>query len=611
MSTRLFGALCAALSLMLTPLLAQEQQVRYHLSFPNAMHHEAQISVTFTGIKSDTLQVLMPRSSPGRYALHEFAKNVYSVKATDSKGQELRISRFSPHEWHVSGYQGEVILSYTLFGDHADGTYTGIDETHAHLNMPATLMYARGFEQAPARVTFRTPQGRNWKIATQLQPLNDSTFQAPNFQYLMDSPTELSDFAFAEWQVQEGSKSKTIQVAMHHQGPQTAFDNYVASTKKIVAEQQAVFGKLPDFDFGRYTFIACYMPQAVGDGMEHRNSTILTSSRPLLTSMNPLLNTVSHEFFHAWNVERLRPASLEPFDFQEANMSEALWLAEGFTTYYGDLTMRRAGIFDLKKYSSDLAGDLNYVLLSPGRHYHSLVEMSLQAPFVDAARSVDPHNRHNTFISYYTYGSVLGLGLDLTLRRDFNTTLDAYMQALWQKYGSPEKPYTLRDLEQTLAEVTKDTTWASDFFKRQVYGSELPDYAELLAEAGLQLRKANPGRASMGPATLEYSKGGAKLLTGTTVTSPLYKAGINRGDVILTLDGKKVTSAKEMEKIMKRLKPAHSLPVTFLSNGTTQNATLIMVEAPTLEVVPFEAAGKELTPAMQTFREAWLSSKAK
>lgn len=611
MSTRLFGALCAALSLTLTPLLAQEQQVRYHLSFPNAVHHEAQISVTFTGIKSDTLQVLMPRSSPGRYALHEFAKNVYSVKATDSKGQELRVSRFSPHEWHVSGHQGEVTLSYTLFGDHADGTYTGIDETHAHLNMPATLMYARGFEQAPARVIFRTPQGSNWKVATQLQPLNDSTFQAPNFQYLMDSPTELSDFAFAEWQVQEGAKSKTIQVAMHHQGTQAAFDSYVASTKKIVAEQQAVFGKLPDFDFDRYTFIACYGPQAVGDGMEHRNSTILTSSRPLLTSMNPLLNTVSHEFFHAWNVERLRPASLEPFDFQEANMSEALWLAEGFTSYYGDLTMRRSGIFDLQKYSSDLAGDLNYVLLSPGRHYHSLVEMSLQAPFVDAARSVDPHNRHNTFISYYTYGSVLGLGLDLTLRRDFNTTLDAYMQALWQKYGQPEKPYTLRDLEQTLAEVTKDTAWAADFFRRQVYGSELPDYAALLAEAGLQLRKANPGRASMGPATLEYSKASAKLLTGTTVTSPLYKAGINRGDVILTLNGKKVTSAKEMEKIISRLKPAHSVPVTYLRNGALQKATLTMVETPTLELVPFEQTDKALTPAMKAFREAWLSSKAK
>lgn len=609
MSMRLFGALCAALSLSFTPLLAQEQQVSYHLSFPNAVHHEAQISVTFTGIKSDTLQVLMPRSSPGRYALHEFAKNVYSVKATDSKGKALQISRPNPHQWDVSGHGGEITLSYTLFGAHADGTYTGIDETHAHLNMPATLMYARGFEQAPARVTFRIPQGSNWKVATQLQPVNDSTFTAPHFQYLMDSPTELSNFEFAEWTVQDRGKPKTIQVAMHHHGNKAQFDDYVAKTKQIVAEQQAVFGELPDFDFGRYTFIACYGPQAIGDGMEHRNSTIVSSSRPLGTSTPALLGTVSHEFFHAWNVERLRPKSLEPFDFQRANMTEALWLAEGFTSYYGALTMYRLGINDV----TNVARDLNYVLLSPGRHYHSLLEMSLQAPFVDAARSVDPNNRGNTFISYYTYGSMLGMGLDLTLRRDFNTTLDAYMQALWQTYGKTEKPYTMADLERTLAEVTKDTAWAADFFRRQVYGSELPDYAALLAEAGLQLRKAEPGKASLGPAQFEFSKNGAKLLSGTYVTSPLYKAGLNRGDILLTLNGKKVTSEKELEKILSKLKPTHSVPITYRSSemAPVVSTQIVLEEMPELMIERYESAGKELTPAMQQFRQAWLGTKIK
>jgi predicted metalloprotease with PDZ domain len=609
MSKRLFSALCAALSLSVTPLLAQ-QQVNYHLSFPNAVHHEAQIRVTFKGIPSDTLKVLMSRSSPGRYALHEFAKNVYSVKATDSKGNQLPISRPNPHQWDITSHQGEVTVSYTLFGDHADGTYTGIDETHAHLNMPATLMYAKGFEKSPANVTFRVPKGSNWKVATQLKQESDSTFSAPHFQYLMDSPTELSNFELAEWTVNDQGKKKTIQVALHHKGTKAAFEEYVAQTKKIVAEQQSVFGELPDFDFGRYTFIGCYMPQAVGDGMEHRNSTILTSSRPLAEAMQGQLNTVSHEFFHAWNVERLRPKSLEPFDYQRANMSEALWLAEGFTTYYGDLTMHRSGIFDLKKYASDLAGDLNYVLLFPGRHYHSLVEMSMQAPFVDAARSVDPVNRHNTFISYYTYGSVLGMGLDLTLRKNFNTTLDAYMQALWQKYGKTEKTYTMAELEQTLAEVTKDKAWAADFFRRHVFGSELPDFAALLAEAGLQLRKANAGKPSIGYSNLEYSKQGAKLLNGTTVTSPLYKAGLDRGDIILTLDGKKVRSAKELEQIMGKLKPAHTVPITYKRYGETRTATIILEESPELEVVPFETTGKELTPAMQQFRQAWLGGKA-
>ncbi|MFD2245832.1 M61 family metallopeptidase [Pontibacter ruber] len=587
-----------------------QQQVNYQLSFPNAVHHEAQISATFSGITSDTLAVLMSRSSPGRYALHEFAKNVYSVQATDAQGKKLPISRTSPHQWNVTGHKGTVTINYTLFGDHTDGTYAGIDETHAHLNMPATLMHAKGFEKAPARVTFNLPQGKNWKIATQLKPESGTTYSAPDFQYLMDSPTELSNFELAEWTINEKNKTKTIQVALHHQGTKAQFEEYVAKTKNIVAEQRAVFGELPNYDFGRYTFIACYMPQANGDGMEHRNSTIVTGSRTLASAMGPLLNTVSHEYFHAWNVERIRPKSLEPFNFQEANMSEALWLAEGFTSYYGDLIMTRSGIYDQKKYAADLAGDLNYVLLSPGRKYHSLMEMSLQAPFVDAARSVDPVNRHNTFISYYTYGLVTGLTLDLTLRRDYNTTLDNYMQALWRKYGKPEKPYTLPDLQQTLAEVTKDAAFAERFFKENIYGSHLPDLAPLLAQAGLELRKSDPGKAAIGPVSVEYGKEGATLTSGTVVGTALYEAGLDRQDVLLTLDGQKLRSAKDLKKILSKHKPGDSIPVTFKRLGETRTATLKLDEVPTLEVVLFEATGKQVTPEMQAFRKAWLGPKA-
>ncbi|MEJ8801429.1 M61 family metallopeptidase [Pontibacter sp. H249] len=592
------------------PTLAQ-QKVDYKLSFPNAMHHEAEVQVTFSGVKADTLQILMPRSSPGRYAIHEFAKNVYNVRATDAQGKPLQIYKANTSQWNVVKPQGNVTISYTLFADHADGTYAGIDETHAHLNAPATLMYARGFEQAPAYVTFNVPQNSNWEVATQLKQEQGNTYFAPNFQYLMDSPTELSNFDFAEWKVNDKGEQKTIQVALHHKGTPAQFQEYVDKTKKIVAEQQAVFGELPDFDFGRYTFIGCYMPQAVGDGMEHRNSTILTSSRALATAMGPLLNTVSHELFHAWNVERLRPKSLEPFNFQEANMSEALWLAEGFTSYYGDLTMARAGIYDTKKYASDLAGDLNYVLLSPGRQYHSLVEMSQQAPFVDAARSVDPVNRHNTFISYYTYGLVTGLALDMTLRQQYNTTLDEYMQALWRKYGQPEKPYTLADLEQTLAEVSGDKAFASQFFKNSINGSQLPDFAPLLAKAGLELRQAKPKETTLGLVSLKYEKEGATINNGTYVTSAAYKAGLDRGDVILSLNGRKLKSEKDLKKVLDKHKPGDTIPVTFTRHGQTQTVNLVLEGNQTLELVPYESIGKQLTPEMQAFRTAWLGAKAK
>ncbi|GAB3193765.1 putative metalloprotease with PDZ domain [Pontibacter aydingkolensis] len=598
-----------ALGIIATPAVAQ-QKTDYKLSFPNAVHHEAEIQVTFSSVKTDTLQVLMPRSSPGRYAIHEFAKNVYNVRATDAQGKPLQIYKANTSQWNVVKPQGDVTVSYTLFADHADGTYAGIDETHAHLNAPATLMYAKGFEQAPAYVTYNVPQNSNWKVATQLKQEQGNTYFAPNFQYLMDSPTELSNFDFAEWTVNDKDKQKTIQVALHHTGTKAQFQEYVDKTKKIVEEQQAVFGQLPDFDFGRYTFIGCYMPQAVGDGMEHRNSTILTSSRPLATAMGPLLNTVSHELFHAWNVERIRPKSLEPFNFQEANMSEALWLAEGFTSYYGDLTMARTGIYDVKKYAADLAGDLNYVLLSPGREYHSLVEMSQQAPFVDAARSVDPVNRHNTFISYYTYGLVTGLALDMTLRQQYNKTLDDYMQALWRKYGQPEKPYTLTDLEETLAEVSGDKAFASQFFRNSIYGSQLPDFAPLLAKAGLELRQAKPNETTLGLISLKYEKEGATISNGTYATSAAYKAGLDRGDVILTIDGRKLKSEKDLNKVLGKHKPGDTVPVTFKRHGQTRTTNLVLEGNLTLELVPYESIGKQLTPEMQAYRTAWLGAKA-
>jgi predicted metalloprotease with PDZ domain len=595
---------------MVSPLMAQ-QKVSYSLSFPNAVHHEAEISVTFSGITTDTLKVLMSRSSPGRYALHEFAKNVYSVKATNSQGKELKAWKATPHQWNITGHQGTATLTYTLFGDHADGTYAGIDETHAHLNMPATLMYAKGFEKSPAQVTFNAPQNSNWKVATQLKHEQGNTYSAPHLQYLMDSPTELSNYDLAEWAIRDKGKEKTIQVTLHHNGTKEQFNNYVQKTKQIVAEQRAVFGELPDYDFGRYTFIGCYMPQANGDGMEHRNSTIVTSSQPLAKAMTGQLNTVSHEYFHAWNVERIRPKSLEPFNFQEANMSESLWLAEGFTSYYGDIIMPRSGVINAKAYADGLAGDLNYVLLSPGRQYHSLAEMSQQAPFVDAARSVDAVNRHNTFVSYYPYGAMLGLALDLTLRKDYNKTLDDYMQALWRKYGQSEKPYTLTDLQGTLAEVSGDKAWADKIFRDFVNGSHLPDYAPLLAQAGFELRKAKPGVATLGLPGLEFTKNGTTITTGTTVSDPIYKAGLDRNDIILTLDGRKLRKEKDLEKVLKNHKPGDAIPVTYLSRGTTKSATITLEEVPLLEIALYENIGKELTPPMLQFRNNWIGAKAK
>jgi predicted metalloprotease with PDZ domain len=614
----LAAAGAAALSLAASRTQAQAgQRVEYEIAFPNAVHHEAQVQATFAGVPAtQPLQVRMSRSSPGRYALHEFAKNVYHVRATDGHGRPLALTQPDPYGWTVGApADGTVRFTYTLYGDRVDGTYAGIDQTHAHLNMPATFAWARGLEQAPIRVTFRKPV-REWTIATQLMPTPDSaTFTAPNLQWFMDSPTEVGPVQWRTWHETTGGRDVLVRLAMHHVGTGAELDAFAEQVKKIVAEEAAVFGGLPS-DRGVYTFIIDYLPWADGDGMEHRNSTIITSSRPLATSARRNLGTVAHEFFHQWNVERIRPKTLEPFDFERANMSGELWFAEGFTNYFHGVFQHRAGIYDDTGWAAAISGAVSTVLNAPGRSYFSAADMARQAPFVDAAQSIDPQNKPNTFISYYTYGEALGLGLDLTLRERYGRSLDDYMRAMWRDYGShqsaalaPERPYTLADLRRELGQVSGDTAFANDFFRRHVEGLEPLDYAALLAPAGFQLRRAHPGRPWLGIG-LDDGDGGVEI-TASVVGGPTYAAGLDRGDRILSVDGQAVATADAASALFASHHPGDVVQLQVQSRGAAPRAVSVhLAEDPALQVVPNEAAGVPLTDAMRALRQAWLGSKA-
>lgn len=605
-------AFLLALPLAFCEPVAAQAPVTYTVAFPNAVHHEARVSVTFAQLPTGPLQVRMARSSPGRYALHEFAKNVYDVKATDSKGKTLSISRPDPYGWDVAGHDGTVVFSYTLFGDRTDGTYAGIDVRHAHLNIPATLAYARGLEQRPAEVKFDLPTG--WEVASQLRPdAAKGTWYAPNMQYLMDSPTSLGPQKTRTWQEQ----GRTIEMQVLHEGTDAELDSYVAQAKKVVKEAAAVFGELPEYDFGRYTFIANYLPQTSSDGMEHRNSTSLTSNRPLRgPGILDNLGTVSHEFFHSWNVERIRPKDLEPFDFDRANMSSGLWFAEGFTQYYGELLLRRAGVYTDQQYCEEaLNGLVNSILLSPGAAHYSPVQMSQQAPFVDAAAAIDPNNRANTYLSYYYIGGANALALDLELRANHKTTLDAFMRAVWQQHGkpqhnyAPERPYTIPDLQRVLGKVTKDTAFAGRFFREHIYGHELPKFEQLLAPAGLELRKAKAGQASFGLNRFQFlpDSSGAVLPATSIVGSPLYVAGIDREDVLLKLDGQPLKRAKVLQQLLAKHKPGDVVPVEVRARDGVRTVQVTLQEDPMLEVVPLATATRQ----QLAFRKAWLSGKAK
>ena len=588
----------------------------YEISFPNSEQREAEIEVRFRALPHGPLRVRMARSSPGRYALHEFAKNVYSVRATDADGRALDVTRDSPHSWIVTGHTGDVRFSYTLFADRADGTYSGVDLTRAHLNMPATFAWAPALATRPIQITFVSPDP-TWTIATQLEPTSDArTFRAPNLQYFLDSPTHLGALDLREWRVTSGERTQTIRLALNHQGTAEEASRFESLTRRVVHEMGAVFGELPAFDFGTYTFIACYRATCVGDGMEHRNSTSLTSSSSLATAMMDLLGTVSHELFHAWNVERIRPASLEPFDFTEANMSGELWLAEGFTSYYGPLVIARAGIMPPRDHARRLSGAVNTLTNSPARAFAGAVGMSQQAPFVDAAVSIDPTNRSNTFISYYTYGEALGLALDLTLRaRTPRVTLDDYMRALWQEFGraqnvdlAPVRGYTIADAERVLATVSGDAAFARDFFARYVIGSELPDFPALLARAGLLVQQANPNGAWLGDNLLGVQGDGLLVVGSTTIGSPMHAIGLSARDHLLTIDGAALGSVEAYHAALAAKRPGDEIVLTWRGRTGERRATVRLLADPRVEVRAFEEAGRTPTAEQLAFRESWLKS---
>ncbi len=436
------SVILAVAAVLSVPLTARQggttAPVVYRVSFPAPEHRFAQVEATF-GQVPQPLELRMSRSSPGRYALHEFAKNVYDVHAFDGAGKALEITRPNPYQWNVTSTDGIVRVLYKVYGDHVDGTYLGIDETHAHMNLPATLMWARHLEDRPARVTFVPPDGRDWKPATQLFPGDTPwTFTAPNLQYLFDSPTELSAYALREFTVRNpDGKTYTIRAAVHSGASAEEVDRYAAGLEKIVNEAMTVYGEFPQYEPGTYTFLADYLPYDSGDGMEHRNSTVVTGR-----ALGSALSTASHEFFHCWNVERIRPQGLEPFTFEEANMTDSLWLAEGFTQYYGVLIMTRAGLLDPSQAVGQFGQLASSIVNGSGRQFRSAVDMSRMAPFVDAARAVDRTNFSTTFISYYSYGGAIALGLDLTLRdrTDGKVTLDDFMRAMWRTYGAPGWP---------------------------------------------------------------------------------------------------------------------------------------------------------------------------
>lgn len=598
--------------LLLTGLTmsVKAQRLSYIISFPNLAHHEARVELIASDIPTRNAVFHMSRSSPGRYATHEFGKNVYDVSASDAQGKPLTVNRIDGDVYEVSRHNGYIRLQYTLYADYADGTYANIDPAGVHLNMPAVFMWLQGVDKTPINIHFSVPDSLHWTIATQLQPTNDPlTFTARGLEYFMDCPTKIGDLHERRWDVKNpDGKVYSFRIVLDGHEDEAEFTSFTAKVKKIVQQEQAVYGETPAYDYGTYTFLASINPFVHGDGMEHRNSTMITIPDRFHDD-DEYLEVFAHEFFHCWNVKRIRPRSLEPFNFEKSDMSDELWFAEGFTQYYGELLVLRAGFGNDTDYvGTHLSNFINIKMTRPGAQAESPVEASRMAVFVDAGVSIDRTNYPNTFASYYPYGAAIALALDLELRTHYHKTLDDLMQAAWKKFGKPELPYTVAGLEDILETLTGDRKFVRQFFSHYVYGHDPIDYNTLLAPAGFTLKKSAPGKAWIG-AVRYMEKEGLVIMTNTLRGTPIYEAGLDIDDKILSLDEQSVRTQGDLNNLLSAHHPGETLTIRYLHHEIEKTAHIVLGENPALSVESFEKAGIPVSQEILDFRQHWLGAK--
>lgn len=616
------SALIVCLVAVAMPAFAQ-RPVEYHVSFPHPEQHWMQVDVTFPVLSASAIEIHISRSSPGRYALHDFSRNIYDVQAADSRGAMVSARRVASDAWQIRDHGGEVRFSYKVFGDTLDGTHLAIDRTHAHINIPAAFVWAVGLDARPVSVTFDLPAGLNWKVATQLHATREATtFTGANLQFLMDSPIEVSNFSLRAFTVDDpsgpGGKA-TFRVVVHHAGHEADVDAFVADIQKIVTEERKLFGEYPHYEPGYYTFLFDDLPWAFNDGMEHRNSAVITGALDLATSRNEAIATVAHEFFHQWNVERIRPKSIEPFQFDRSNPSGELWIPEGFTGYYETLSLWRAGFLDLRAALARLGRAAAAVSMSAGTRFQTLEDASFMAETHDGTPL--PLERTNAgagnFRAFYTWGGAIAVAMDLSLRDHSagHASLDDFMRAMWRKYGKLDgpqeglvgRPYTMEDVKETLAEVAGDVAFADDFFARFIQGHEIPDYRVLFANAGLVWGLQHADRAWAGDVLLENVSGGVRISGSMQMATPLYDAGVQQDDVIASLDGTAITSIEHLAAVVQGHRAGDRVLMTFVRrDGEKATGELILRADPRRELVTLEQIGQQPTAAQRAFRDAWL-----
>jgi predicted metalloprotease with PDZ domain len=502
-------------------------QIDYTVALTDTASQQFHITTDIKNINQPRLDLSLPTWTPGWYTVENYFKNVLRFRITDASGKILPHTMSKKQTWNVDtrgikqlrveyDYQSTVLALNQAKIAKDFAFFTGIE----------LFLQAEGFRNQPSTVHFAIPTG--WKIATALKETADpTTFTADNYDTLVDAPVELGKFDVTRFDVDGKPHYFVANPAGAFNGQKS--QKFIDMLRRVALAQKGIFGDLP---YEKYVYFYFFSPPEsnASGALEHQNSFVAFASAGERATPEQLIGTASHEFFHLWNVKRIRPAEMWPYDYSRENETPLLWVSEGFTNYYGNVAEYRAGLKSEKKFLQDAAGAASGIENSEARNYISPAESS-----VSTWAGYDTPVAFG--ISYYTQGQNLGALLDLSIRNDTEgkKSLDDVMRTLYTDFYKRGKGFTTDDMLGVIKKLTKKDY--ADFYRRFVFGTEVPDYDKIFGYAGYRVEKKDEQTPVFG--FFGRNRNGGFVINYIEPNSPAAAAGLRLGDRIVTINGEK------------------------------------------------------------------------
>ena len=560
----------------------------------NAHYFDVTMEVPASG---EELRLSMPAWTPGHYLIEDYAKNIVDVKASDaSSGRELDVAKASKSTWSVALKGSKrVRVEYPVYAFSYSDTASYIDNIHALINGASVYLYAEEMKSNPVKLKL-SPRPEWRVVATGLEKTGDWEFTAPDYDVFVDSPIEAGN---QEVQSFETGGAK-YEVSMFGDAPVDR-EKFVGDIKKIVESTTPVFGHVP---YKRYVFLVYFNDTARG-GLEHLNSTVCFVPRFRLVPKEEydlMMGLFSHEFFHAWNVKRMRPVGLGPFDYSGEVNTKSLWIAEGITSYYDDLILRRAGIYSVEEYLDAFAMNINEMKPLQGGRKQSAQEASFDT-WIKYMKQDE--NSPNVSMSYYTQGAVIGWMLDMVIRKASkgSKNLDDVMKKVYgEAFLKGGRGYTDEEFEAVCVELGGQE--AKRIFDARVKGREDVDYDRYLGYAGLKMGAKDERVGEKGFLGVRLgTEGGRTTVKNVLAGSAAEAMGLAVNDEVIGVGGMRVGQDR-LSFYMGTMKPSDEVRITIARNGTLMDVNGRMGAKPAFEfrVQPVPGA----TDEQKSLFKGWL-----